>query len=365
RRRRPIVPVSGARPTRDPLQRTLGDGCLGAGAAEPVLHKRRRGRALLPQAAPRAPPSRALEASRARDHERHRGASGGQDRDRMGPLAAPPMSTRWFRSLRTEGTVLLLVFVAALELAYAYAALSALRETTARVAAERLEEARALAQRFDGLLALGRERLGALAEQPGLALWLASNGADALARGAAIPQRETLHYLFFRSEIFTGPVAMVDRRSALLWTEPYDAERVAARLPLEHEAVRRALAEARPQISREPLPWRPGPSAVLVHPIVDLLGKPFGALLGEIPLGASKLAGFLDDPRFGSAAVAALLDGEDEPLLASPRAERLLGRAPRSALPSAGTTAMVAAGATQWLVAPAPPPARPSVGVCR
>ena len=138
----------------------------------------------------------------------------------MGPLAAPPMSTRWFRSLRTEGTVLLLVFVAALELAYAYAALSALRETTARVAAERLEEARALAQRFDGLLALGRERWGAVAEQPGLALWLASNGSDALARGAAIPQRETLHYLFFRSEIFTGPVAMVDRRSALLWTEP-------------------------------------------------------------------------------------------------------------------------------------------------
>jgi len=269
----------------------------------------------------------------------------------MGPLAAPPMSTRWFRSLRTEGTVLLLVFVAALELAYAYAALSALRETATRVAAERLEEARALAQRFDGLLALGRERLGAVAEQPGLALWLASNGPDALARGAAIPQRETLHYLFFRSEIFAGPVAMVDRRSALLWTEPYDAERVAARLTLEHEALRRALAGGRPQVSRQPLPWRPGPSAVLVHPIVDLSGKPVGALLGEIPLGASKLAGFLDDPRFGSAAVAALLDGEDEPLLASPRAERLLGRAPKSALPSAGTTAMVAAGETRWLVA--------------
>ncbi len=261
------------------------------------------------------------------------------------------MSTRWFRSLRTEGTVLLLVFVGAVELAYAYAALSALNETTARVAAERLEEARALAQRFDGLFALGRERLGAVAEQPGLALWLASNRADFLAPGAAIPQRETLHYLFFRSEIFAGPVAMVDRRSALLWTEPYDAERVAARLPLEHEALRRAFAEAKPQVSRQPLPWRPGPSAVLVHPIVDLSGKPVGALLGEIPLGASKLAGFLDDPRFGSAAVAALLDGEDEPVLASPRAQRLLGRAPRSALPTAGTTGMVVADTTRWLAA--------------
>ena len=261
------------------------------------------------------------------------------------------MTTRWFRSLRTEGTVLLLVFVVALELAYAYAALSALRETTARVAAKRFEEARALAQRFDGLLALGRQRLDAVAEQPGLALWLASKGPDSLAAGAAIPQRETLHYLFFRSEIFSGPVAMVDRRSALLWTEPYDAERVRARLHVEHQALRRALAEARPQISRQPLPWRPGPSAVLVHPIVDLAGRPVGALLGEIALGASKLAGFLDDPRFGAGAVAALLDDQDEPLLATPGAQALLGRSSRSALPSPGSTAMVAVDATRWLVA--------------
>jgi PAS domain S-box-containing protein len=261
------------------------------------------------------------------------------------------MNTRWFRSLRTEGTVLLLVFVLAVELAYAYAALSALRETSARVAAQRLQEARGLAQRFDGLLALGRERLGAVAEQPGLALWLASKGADPLAPGAAIPQRETLHYLFFRSEIFSGPVAMVDRRSELLWTEPYDAERVRARLHLEHEALRRALAEATPQISRQPLPWRPGPSAVLVHPIVDLAGRPVGALLGEIALGAARLAGFLDDPRFGSGEVAALLDEKGEPLLASPGARTLFARSPGLALPPAGSTAMLTVESTRWLTA--------------
>ena len=269
----------------------------------------------------------------------------------MGSVAAPAVSTRWFRSLRTEGTILLLALVFAVELAYAYAALSALRETTDRVASERLEEARALAQRFDGLLALGRERLGAVAEQPGLALWLASRGADPLPPGTTIPQRETLHYLFFRSEIFSGPVAMVDRRSALLWTEPYDAERVSAHLRIEHEAMRRALIEARPQISRQPLPWRPGPSAVLVQPIVDLAGRPVGALLGEIDVATSKLATFLDDPRFGSASVAALLDEEDRPLLASPGAQRLLGHALPSALPSAGSTAMLPAGTARWLAA--------------
>ena len=261
------------------------------------------------------------------------------------------MSTRWFRSLRTEGTVLLLVFVAAVEVTYAWAALSALRETSAGVAARRFEEARALAQRFDGLFSTARERLGAVAEQPGLALWLASGAPDSLAPSAAIPQRETLHYLFFRSEIFSGPVAMVDRRSTLLWTEPYDAERVAARLRLDHTGLRNAMASAKPQISRQPLPWRPGPSAVLVQPIVDLSGRPVGALLGEIVLGSGKLAGFLDDPRFRSEGVVALLDDEEQPLLASPGAQLLLGRWHRPELPSPGATGMIDVDGTRWLAA--------------
>ena len=264
------------------------------------------------------------------------------------------MSTRWFRSLRTEGTILLLGLVLAVELAYSYAALSALRETTARVAAKRLEEARALAQRFDVLLALGLERLGTVAEQPGLVLWLGSGGAESLPRDAAIPQRETLHYLFLESEIFSGPVALVDRRGRLLWTEPYDADRVSARLQLQHPALMRALAEGKPQISRQPLPWRFGPSAVLVRPILDSAGRPVGALLGEISLGTSKLAGFLDELESGSASIAALLDDTDDTLLASPDAQRLLGRSLRSALPSAASTGMVSADSTRWLVARAP-----------
>ena len=50
------------------------------------------------------------------------------------------MSTRWFRSLRTEGTIILVAFAAALVISYGWAALSALRETTAGVAARRFEE---------------------------------------------------------------------------------------------------------------------------------------------------------------------------------------------------------------------------------
>src|ERR1700686_4284651 len=259
------------------------------------------------------------------------------------------MSVRWFRSLRTEGTALLLCFVLAVELAYAYAALSALQETTTQVAGERLEDARSLAQRFDVPFALGRERLSAVAEQPGLALWLAAHTTDSLPPGTVIPQRETLHYLFFRSEIFSGLVTVVDRDGRLLWTEPYDAERVGARLRLDYQPLRDALAQRRPQVSRQPLPWRIGPSAVLVQPIVDLSGEPVGAVLGEIALGASKLAGFLGEPRFGSGTVAALLDEKGALLLGSPHAEVFFEAL--ASLPAPGATAAIATGSTRWLAA--------------
>src|ERR1700674_5006637 len=101
------------------------------------------------------------------------------------------MSVRWFRSLRTEGTALLLCFVLAVELAYAYAALSALQETTTQVAGERLEDARSLAQRFDVLFALGRERLSAVAEQPGLALWAGAHTTDSIPPGTVSAPRGT------------------------------------------------------------------------------------------------------------------------------------------------------------------------------
>ena len=262
------------------------------------------------------------------------------------------MSTRWFRSLRTEGTALLLSFVVAVELAYAYAAISALRETTGQVANERLEDARSLAQRFDVLFALGRERLSAVAEQPGLALWLAAPAAKSFPRGAAIPQRETLHYLFFRSEVFSGVVAVVDRDGALLWSEPYDPERVAARLHVDYPPLREAMARRTRRISNQPLPWRPAPAAVLVQPIVDLGGEPVGAVLGEIALGASKLTEFLAEPRFGSQTVAALVDEKGGLLLGSPRAQAIFPA--RGSLPSEGGTATLTADSARWLVARAP-----------
>src|SRR6266850_6714947 len=56
RRGHTFVPVSCARRTRDPLQRTSGDGCVDGCAPEPVLRQRRGRRALLRDAASGPPP---------------------------------------------------------------------------------------------------------------------------------------------------------------------------------------------------------------------------------------------------------------------------------------------------------------------
>ncbi len=257
------------------------------------------------------------------------------------------MRRRWLTSLRTEGASVLLVFVLAAGLIYAYAARSAVRESQIRARSERIEDARALAQRFDAILQLGRERLAAVAGQPGLALWLASPQAKALPPRATIPQNETLHYLFFQSDIFSGPVALVDGAGVLLWTEPFDAERVDARIHVDHVAVRRALADGAPQLSAVPLRWREGPAAVLVQPILDLHRRPVGALIGEIDLRNSRLAAFLSEPRLGSSGGAALLDSEGAPLLSTGGPFI----APPDRLPSDGTAGRVSVGAIRWLEA--------------
>ncbi len=261
------------------------------------------------------------------------------------------MSRGVLRSLRTEGTLLLLGFVLVAGLVYAWAARSALRENSARTSSERLEEARRLARRFDSVLQLGRERLAAVAEQPGLALWLGSPHSAALPRGAAIPQRETLHYLFFHSDIFSGPVVLVDLGGALLWSEPYDAPRVDARVRLDPALLRLALAEGPPPLSPQPLPWRQGPAVVLAQPIVDLAGRRVGALLGEIDLRTSRLGSFLDERRLGPTAGAALLLENGTALLASPGLRFAPGPA---TLPAMGTAASVEIAGTRWLAATAP-----------
>ena len=201
-------------------------------------------------------------------------------------------------SLRAQGTLLLAALVVAVGLVSGVAALAALRETTARVEAERREETRGLARRLDALFELGAERMQTVAGQPGLALWLSSLQRKKLPPNAAIPQRETLHYLFLQSEIFTGPVALVDRDGVLLWTEPYDEARISARPVID-------IARSRRAVLPHSLPWRTGSAALMVEPILDFSGKSAGALFGEIDFEASRLGGLLKEAQVGTGALVA------------------------------------------------------------
>src|SRR6185436_10272216 len=64
----------------------------------------------------------------------------------------------------------------------------------------------------------GRERLRTVAHLPGLVYGLGALG-ETEGEGPIAPWT-TLHYLFFRSPVFTAGVFLVDTSGTVLWTEP-------------------------------------------------------------------------------------------------------------------------------------------------
>ena len=249
---------------------------------------------------------------------------------------------RFASSLRAQGVALLLGLGLLMALLFGGAASLALYQE--RAAFEHTEQARALAQRYDALLQRGAEQLAAVAQQPGLAPWLAAREPGPLPPGAAIPQRETLHYLFFMSSDFSGPIALIDARGTVLWTEPYDDVHIGApsRIPI-------AANHGETVLLRKSLPWRQGPAAILLQPIRDPLGKPVGALLGEIDFDSDRFDSFRREMQAGAAA----LQAEDGSLLNSALPKAVLEESGVLAAPVAvGGTAAVARG--RWVIASAP-----------
>ena len=80
------------------------------------------------------------------------------------------------------------------------------------------QTARIVAAELDAYVASGAQRLQTVTRLPGLAYGLQTIQE---ARGDAyIPPWTTLHYLFFKSPVFTGGVFLLDRVGNVLWTEP-------------------------------------------------------------------------------------------------------------------------------------------------
>jgi signal transduction histidine kinase len=121
-------------------------------------------------------------------------------------------------SIRAKSVILATGYLLALSAVYAAFTLYLLRQETSQ-AHDRLQQtARIVAAELDAYVASGAQRLQTVMRLPGLAYGLQSIQE---ARGDGyIPPWTTLHYLFFKSPVFTGGVFLLDRTGKVLWTEP-------------------------------------------------------------------------------------------------------------------------------------------------
>jgi signal transduction histidine kinase len=121
-------------------------------------------------------------------------------------------------SIRVKSLALAVGYLLALSAVYGAFTLDLLRREIAD-AHDRFEQtARIVAAQLDAYVESGAQRLQMVARLPGLAYGLETIQE---ARGEGyIPPWTTLHYLFFKSRVFTGGVFLLDRAGKTLWTEP-------------------------------------------------------------------------------------------------------------------------------------------------
>jgi signal transduction histidine kinase len=127
---------------------------------------------------------------------------------------------RSFRTWSVKAKSIALLVGYALFLAAVYGGFTMFLLQREKAAAhERLEStARLVAAEIDAQLEAGRRRLATVAQLPGLVHGL-QRLEEAPAEGY-IPPWTTLHYLFFKSPLFTGGMFLLDRGGTVLWTEP-------------------------------------------------------------------------------------------------------------------------------------------------
>ena len=185
-----------------------------------------------------------------------------------------------------------LAYVLALSAVYAAFTVSLVRREAAR-AQDRLQlTASLVGAELDAYLEAGRERLATVAHLPGMIYGL-PNIREASGEGR-IPPWTTLHYLFFKSPVFTGGALLLDRDGKVLWTEPPGRPWIGRTLT-EDPLIARAYASRAELVSgglsADALFDRP--HALLTAPIRDSGDAIQGVLGGIIDLTAPEFTKIL------------------------------------------------------------------------
>ena len=262
------------------------------------------------------------------------------------------MPWRWVsrrHSITARIVVLIAGYVLALGAVYAGFSLFLVDRDAAR-ANERLEQtARLVAAEIDAYVESGRQRLATVTRLPGMTYGLGTI-QEASGEGR-IPPWTTLHYLFFKSPIFTGGVCLLDRSGKVLWTEPPGQGWMGKSLA-DYPAVAALYESKRGFISHgltaDLLLDRP--HVVLSAPVLNPNGEIDGALAGVIDLTAPEFTKFLRALSRTEGRFVEVVDQGDR-VIAGSEASRLFQPA-RTASPPGGEWMLAASPLTQapWQV---------------
>jgi len=217
------------------------------------------------------------------------------------------------------------------------------------------QTARIVAAEFDAAVASGAERVETVTRLPGLAYGLQSIEE---ARGDGyIPPWTTLHYLFFKSPVFTGGVFLLDQVGKVLWTEPPGLSwlgRNFADLPPMRDIYRTRRSLISGVLNGDGL--SPAPHVVIAVPIQDDSGALHGLLAGVIDLTGSAFSDPLEAVSASNGRFVEVVD-QDGVVLAGTNAARLFRRAdPFPASAEAPMLASVALRRAPWRVVAGQPP---------
>jgi signal transduction histidine kinase len=211
------------------------------------------------------------------------------------------------RSLKAQSAALLAAYALFLAAVYGGFSVLLLRREVAAAHARLEQTARLVAAEIDAHLESGRQRLATVARLPGLV-----HGLQRLeeARGEGyIPPWTTLHYLFFKSPVFTGGVFLLDRSGTVLWTEPPGLPwlgRTLAAHPAIGELLGGAGTPVSPGLAADGLLTAPhvvigvpiegpeGEVAGLLGGVVDLTATGFAAALAAVPTAAGRYLSVVD-----------------------------------------------------------------------
>ncbi len=195
-------------------------------------------------------------------------------------------------SIRVKSVMLALGYLLVLSVVYGAFTVHLLQREISEAHDRLRQTARLVAAEIDGRLDAGMQRLVTVSNLPGLTYGLQT--IQEAPRDGYIPPWTTLHYLFFKSAVFSGGVFLLDREGVVLWTEPPGLPWLQANLRTVagvDEVLRGAGRYVSGVLTDDPL--GAPPHVVLAVPIANGVGEVQGVLGGVIDFAASPFANVL------------------------------------------------------------------------